>query len=153
MVRQRLNEETIVLAVEVTNLEIDLVSQERALDRFFVMLANEFKSFQKVDFDQTWLVLVPSVVFDLSECHVAEVHRIAIRSSDLLLLLLLSIGCLSLLVDSCSSLSLLQESLNTLDFSIQYSLRVLSFSRGEKASELSQIALQIFNAKRKIVLN
>ena len=134
MVRQRLNEETIVLAVEVTNLEIDLVSQERALDRFFVMLANEFKSFQKVDFDQTWLVLVPSVVFDLSECHVAEVHRIAIRSRDLLLLLLLSIGCLSLLVDSGSCLSLLQESLYTLDFSIQYSLRVLSFSRGKKAS-------------------
>ena len=87
MITKRLEQESHVFALKASDFEVDCIRLELALDRLFIMLANLFETFQKVHFDHAWLVLIPPVVFDWNERHVAEIQGLTIRSLDFLFLL------------------------------------------------------------------
>ena len=114
------------MSIEATDLQINAVCLKLALNGLFVVLSDALQTFEKVDFDEAGLVLVPSVLSDGSELHVCKVKCLAIRSCYLLLLLFLSSCFLFLFLDASSLLGLLYKSLKLLDLPCEDSFGVLS---------------------------
>ena len=126
MIGQWLQQKAIVLALEPTNFQVDCVGLKLTLNCLFIVSADALKASQEVNFDQPWLVLVPAIVLYLNELHIAEVHGLATRANNLGLFLLLSICCLSFLLDPGSGLCLLDETLKATDFATKCTSCVIS---------------------------
>ena len=111
MVGQWFQQKAPILTLESPNLEIHRICFELALDGLLIVGSDAFKPLQEVHLDQTWFVLVPSIVFNLRELHVTEIYRLTAWTQDLGLFLLFCSRSLSLLLYQGGSFSLLQQAI------------------------------------------
>ena len=126
MIGQWLQQKAIVLALEPTNFQVDRISLKLTLDCLLIVSTDALKTSQEVNFDQPWLVLVPTIVLYLNELHIAEVHGLSTRANNLGLFLLLGSCCLAFLLDSGSGLCLLNETFKATDFATECTSCVIS---------------------------
>lgn len=78
MIAQWLLVKAPILVLESSDLQVDRICLELALDSFFVVCSDPFEALQEVNFDQAWLVLVPAVVLDRSELHRGKIESFTV---------------------------------------------------------------------------
>ena len=145
MIAQWLEQESHVLALEPSDLEIARVSLERALDCFLVVRTDTIQVLRQVDLDEARLVLVPTVVLYRHELHVREVKRLATRSLYLVLLLLLHNMFVHFSLHSSCPHSLVNLTRDDSNFTRENSLGVLTSGLIYHSFELRQILLEFFD--------
>ena len=83
MIRQRIKPKSIMLTVEVSNLEVTRVCLELTLDRLFLVLTDTVQVFGAVNFHE-FVFLIPTVAIDWSERHIIKIKWFTIRTLNLL---------------------------------------------------------------------
>ena len=111
MIGQWFQQKAPILALESSDLKIHCICFKLALDGLFIVGSDPLETLQEVHFDQSWFVLVPSVVFNLRELHVTEIYRLTAWTQDLGLLLFFRSRSLSLLLYQGSGFGLLQQAI------------------------------------------
>ena len=112
MIGQWFQQKAPILALESPDLKIYCICFELALNGLLIVSSDALEPFQEVHLDQTWFVLVPSVVFNLRELHVTEIYRLAAWTQDLGLLLFFCSRSLSLLLYQGRGFGLLQQAID-----------------------------------------
>ena len=145
MIGQWFQQKAPILALESPDLKIYCICFELALNGLLIVSSDALEPFQEVHLDQTWFVLVPSVVFNLRELHVTEIYRLAAWTQDLGLLLFFCSRSLSLLLYQGRGFGLLQQAIHAANLTCHCTFRVFPRRLFFERYQFIQVLLQVLH--------